>query len=68
MTKVRRRAVLSISPELLLSLLGIKGKVNILDARVDHFQSGQIDIVLEGPHLPECPEGSYPLPRNLEEL
>ena len=53
----KHRGILRISPELLLKLLDIKGQ--ILDARICHFDGGQLEIVLSGPEMPLCPEGAH---------
>ncbi len=62
----KKRGVLSISPELLLSLLNIEGQ--ILGVRIDPFAGGKVEIVLDSPQAPDCPEGAYPYPVRLEDL
>ena len=62
----RRVGNLSISPELLQQALGIE--CEILDARMNHFKGGWIELLVGSPMLPEQPEGSYPPPVNIEQL
>jgi len=64
---MRRRGILSLSPELLFSLLGLKN-ATLLDAKVNQFESGNLDIVIENPDMPECQEGAYPYMLTLEEI
>ena len=64
---MRRRGILRLSPELLFSLLGLKN-ATLLDAKVNHFESGSLDIVIESPDMPECQEGAYPYTMTLEDI
>ena len=64
---MKRRGILRLSPELLFSLLGFKN-ATLLDAKVNHFESGSLDIVIDSPDMPECPEGAYPYTVTLEDI
>ena len=64
---MRRRAILRLSPEILFSLLELPNTI-LLDAEVDQFGAGSLDIVIEGPSMPECQEGDYPLVIPFEEV
>ncbi len=60
------RGVVTISSKLLTDLLGIE--VEIMDARVDHFQGGEIQLAISHPSLRDVPEGGFPYPVDLETL
>jgi len=64
---MRKRGILRLSPELLFSLLGFKN-ATLLDAKVNQFESGSLDIVIESPDMPECQEGAYPMIVTLEDI
>jgi len=64
---MKRRGILTISPELLFQLLGLKG-ASLLDAKVNHFRSGSLDMVIESPNMPEYREGECPRTFTLEEI
>jgi len=64
---MRKRGVLRLSPELLFGLLGLNN-ATLLDAKVNHFESGSLDIVIESPDMPECQEGAYAMTVTLEDI
>ena len=64
---MRRRGILRLSPELLFSLLGLQN-ATLLDAKVNHFESGSLDVVIESPNMPECQEGAHPMIVTLEDI
>ena len=64
---MKRRGILRLSPELLFSLLGLNNAI-LLDAKVNQFESGCLDIVIESSDMPECMEGAYPLTVTLEDI
>ncbi len=62
-----KKGIILVPPELLLGLLGeISG--TILGIRINHFKSGQVEVVLEGPDMPDCGEGEYPRVFELKEI
>ena len=57
MAEVKHRAILQITPELLLELLQFKDG-EIIDARVNNWdRSGYIELIIEHIELPEVKEG-----------
>lgn len=64
---MRKRAILALPPHLLFSVLGIKEAV-LLDAQVDHFMTGNLEIAIESPDMPECPDFGYAQTMSLEEM
>ena len=64
---MKRRGMLSISPELLLSLLKLDSEIQVMDIRLNYFEGGTIEMVLGHPSMPECPENAYPYPIRLED-
>lgn len=64
---MKNQGVLSISPELLLSFLKLEPSMQVLDIRVNHFEGGNVEMVLGHPRLPYCPENAYPCPIRLED-
>ncbi len=65
---VKRRAIIHVSQELLISALKLPPKVEIIDARMNNFEGGQIELVLTGEGIPESEEGSYPLVKTIDTL
>ena len=61
-----KRGVVTISNKLMTELLGID--VVILEARVGHFQGGELQLAISHPSLRDVPEGGYPYPVDLETL
>ena len=57
--EVKKLGVVTISSELLLAALHLEGR--IFDVRIDHFRGGNIELVMGGPTMPDCPEGGYPI-------
>ena len=64
---MKRRAILTLPPELLFSLLGLKD-ATLLDAKVNHFGTGTLDLVIDSPDMPECADFEYPQTASLEEM
>lgn len=64
---MKRRGILRLSSELLFESLGIKNGT-LLDAKVNHFESGSLDLVIESPDMPECMEGAWPVTITKEDL
>ena len=64
---MEHRGVITISPELLMKKLRLKG-VTILDIKVDHFGRSGISIALAGEKMPECDEGFIPLSIRYEDI
>ena len=63
---VKHREALMISVEILAKRLDLPKDVEIIDAEMDNFASSGIKLLLSGPSLKECPEGSYPLLRYIK--
>lgn len=64
---MKRRGILTLPPEELFSILGIKD-ATLLDAKVNQFGTGTLDIVIESPDMPECAAYEYPQAMSLEEM
>lgn len=64
---MKRRGILRLPPELLFDILGIKD-ATLLDAKVNHFGSGTLDLVIGSPDLPECAAFEYPQAMSLVEM
>ena len=64
---MQRRGILTLPPELLFGILGIKD-ATLLDAKVNHFGAGSLDMVIESPAMPEYREGEHPRSMSLEEM
>ena len=64
---MQRRGILTLSPELLFGILGIKD-ATLLDAKVNHFGTDTLDLVIGSPDMPECAIFEYPQTMSLEEM
>ena len=64
---MKNRIILSLSPDLLFSILGIPN-ATLIDAKVDQFATGNLDIVIDSPDMPECAEYEYVRTASLEEI
>ena len=64
---MQRCVILTLPPELLFGILGIKD-ATLLDAKVKHFETGTLDLVISSPDMPECAAFAYPQKASLEEL
>lgn len=59
------RGILRISENQLREYLQLEDDIEILDARINFFNGGGIDLVVSGKSVPECPEGAYPIVSDL---
>lgn len=57
----KRRSIVHVSQEYLISVLNLPPELEIVDARINNFEGGRIEFVLTGKGVPECEEGEYPL-------
>ena len=64
---MRRRGILTIPPELLFNILEIK-HATLLDARVNQFGNGNLELSIESPDMPECADFEHPQTASLEEI
>ena len=64
---MKRRGILTLPPELLFSLLGLQN-ATLLDAKVNQFGTGNLELAIDSPDMPECQEGAYPYTLTLEDI
>ena len=64
---MNRRGILRLPPELLFGILGIKD-ATLLDAKVSHFESGTLDLVIGSPDMPQCAAFEHAQSMSLEEM
>ncbi len=57
---MKRRAIVNISEEYLVQLLGLDGDTEIVDAKINNFCGGTVDLLITSKGVPECGEGAYP--------
>lgn len=67
MQNIKRRGIVSISPEEFFELLGLQNAI-LLDAQINHFAGGNLDVAIESPDMPECQEGAYPVTVMLRDI
>ncbi len=63
---VKRRMIVHLSQELIISVLKLNPGLEIIDARINNFEGGRIELVLTGESVSECEEGAYPLVESLD--
>jgi len=61
------RIILTLPPTEVFSLLGIPN-ATLIDARVDQFGNGNLEIVIDSPDMPECADYEYAQTASLEEI
>ena len=64
---MRRRIILTLPPKLLFGLLGVND-ATLLDARVNQFGNGNLELSIESPDMPEVADYEYPQTASLEEI
>jgi len=63
---MKRRDIVYVSEEHLISVLGLPLSSEIIDARMNNFKGGRIEFVITGPSVSECAEGAYPVTKTID--